>query len=417
LKRFLLFLLICSSCFAQTHEQDFTHYTAPELLLGSPLEPTDEFPELSGGKSFFLHFAKSQKFNASEWAYRLKYPNTGMSYGFTNFGNEEILGYAFTVMPFIEFPILKSKRFKGLAGLGGSYFTEQFDIYNNLVNEADNSDLTWSFRLFLSYDIVQSRYLNWKVGAGYFHHSNGHTRLPNLGLNSLQLSTSLQINDRRGDVLTAPQKTFTKTIQNYFQVRTGLGQSVLSIDLNDKREVYSLAVSAGRIYNKTFKFGIGAYYRFYEHYYDYIKNDGEVVNELYPYFKDAPFYYATNIGVYGSGEILLGNFAIEAQLGINIFKPFYKVDRFVSQYFRYIENTPQGDVVRFLSVGKLDDEYELKRAISSRLGLKYYFISPKKSPKFNVFVGATLNANAGQADFSEASIGFVYSYNLRETKY
>jgi hypothetical protein len=43
------------------------------------------------------------------------------------------------------------------------------------------------------------------------------------------------------------------------------------------------------------------------------------------------------------------------------------------------------------------------------LGLRYYAITAKKAPQHNVFVAANINANLGQADFSELSFGYVYS--------
>jgi hypothetical protein len=41
-----------------------------------------------------------------------------------------------------------------------------------------------------------------------------------------------------------------------------------------------------------------------------------------------------------------------------------------------------------------------------RLGLNYYFINPVKNTRCNIFVGADIDANFGQADFSELSLGY-----------
>ena len=97
-------------------------------------------------------------------------------------------------------------------------------------------------------------------------------------------------------------------------------------------------------------------------------------------------------------------------LGLNIYKPFYKIDWQLNQGYTY-ENG-NGDNVEVL--GELNRYYEIKRTVSARMGLKYYLWTTNKAPKHNVFVGAHINANLGQADFTELSFGYVYRFNLKE---
>ena len=66
--------------------------------------------------------------------------------------------------------------------------------------------------------------------------------------------------------------------------------------------------------------------------------------------------------------------------------------------------------------GELNTKYELKKAILSRLGIKYYLFNNNNNPSHNVFLGATINANLGQADFSEFNIGYVYRFGLKLKK-
>src|SRR5690606_37428443 len=119
---------------------------------------------------------------------------------------------------------------------------------------------------------------------------------------------------------------FSRSTYNFINLRFGLGQNVLSQIFNEQKAVYTAAVSYGKVINNTYKFGIGAHYRFYEHYYDYIKNEEELVVDRYPKFIENPFGYASNFGVFGTGELLLNHFGIEFQLGINIYKPAYQID-------------------------------------------------------------------------------------------
>jgi len=241
-------------------------------------------------------------------------------------------------------------------------------------------------------------------------HSNGHTKFPNQGLNSLALSFSAKINNKKTLNLTLKKPKFNSKKQSYFSIKTGIGQNVLSEKFNNQKEVYAFSISAGKIINNTFKIGGGFHYRFYEHYYDYIKSNGILIEEQYPIFKENPIGYASNFGLFANSELLMNHIGFELRLGINIYKPFYKVDWQLSQGYSY-ENS-NGELVDVL--GELDWYYEIKRTISARMGLKYYLWSTHKAPKHNIYIGAHINANLGQADFTELSLGYVHRFKLKK---
>jgi hypothetical protein len=197
--------------------------------------------------------------------------------------------------------------------------------------------------------------------------------------------------------------------KTFISLRTGLGANVLSRNINTPKAIYSAAFSAGLIYNKTFKYSLGFYYRYYQQYFDYIITEGELVNEEYPHFKERPFQNATNLGVFISAELLLSHLGIEFDLGYNIFKPFYVIDRRVGQASPYIWNGEE-----YYAYADLDFEYKLKQSISSRFGLKYYHFSTNNAQPYNFFIGGHINANLWQADFNELSVGVIYNFNYKE---
>ena len=166
--------------------------------------------------------------------------------------------------------------------------------------------------------------------------------------------------------------------------------------------MYTVAFEIGKVINKTFKFGGGFYARYYQHFYDYIKDEEALINSQYPNFKDNAFAYSTNYGVFGTAELLLGHLGVELDLGLNLYKPFYKLEWQITQGYR----ADSGNYV----YADLDSYYKLKRTISSRLGVKYYLITNNKSPQHNLFLSAHINANLGQADFSEISLGYTYRF-------
>ncbi len=414
-RNYLLIFFVGITLYGQKSEdlKKKTFFVIPEISIGKTMEANTDFPERELHKSFFVSFGSYSNFNDQPWAKELKYPKSGVSFGVTDFGNLDKIGIAYTLMPFIEIGLFRkrSDRWNISFGMGGAYINQQYDSETNPFNLAVTTEINWAFRSFLYYDILKRKSVDWRLGIGYAHFSNGHTKLPNQGLNSFVINVSTIIGkepkvDNRGENINKPSKN--KSSENYFSFRSGIGQNVLSRIFNDKKEVYSVAFSGGKIINKTFKFGAGAYYRFYEHYYDHINENGQLVSEQVPEYRENPYRYATNFGFFGSAELLIGHVAVEFDMGINVYKPFYKIEWQLSQGYFY-----NGEYAR---LGELSSYYEVKRTVSSRLGIKYYLFNTGRSPKNNLFIAAHINANLGQADFSELSLGYAYRFNLKERK-
>ncbi|WP_283642876.1 acyloxyacyl hydrolase [Croceibacter atlanticus] len=400
---FVIALLIISNVLS-AQNVDNLYYLSPEILVGKTLPANTDFPNTNLQTALFFSFGTYNLDNEQEWAVRLNYPKTGLSLAVIDFGNPDQVGQAITVMPFVEFSVFKkySDNFNLNVGYGASYMNTQYDFETNPLNRAITTKVNWSFRSFLYYNVLKDKLTNWRLGLGYIHHSNGHTRLPNQGLNSLLASVSATINTSKVESVKPHKPKLEQKSETYTSSRFGLGYNTLSDSINTKKEVYTVAFEIGKVINKTFKFGGGFYARYYQHFYDYIKDEEALINSQYPNFKDNAFAYSTNYGVFGTAELLLGHLGVELDLGLNLYKPFYKLEWQITQGYR----ADSGNYV----YADLDSYYELKRTISSRLGVKYYLITNNKSPKHNLFLSAHINANLGQADFSEISLGYTYRF-------
>ena len=416
-QRILLLLLFAyASMLAQTNRLDirFGNFMTPEFVFGVTAESNTDFPESSATLGLFVNFGKFQRNNPQEWSYRLGFPKTGLALGVVDYGNTDALGQAYTLLPNAEFNILgrHKSKFTMNVGLGGSYFNKQFDEISNRLNQAVSTDLAWTFRLLFHYKFFESQNIIWRLGAGYLHHSNGHTRLPNNGYNSLLGSISAIIGTKEADktqrgIATTPNKSSAY----YLAPRIGLGTNVLSLIYNDQKEVYTLAFSAGKQFNRAFKIGVGASYRYYEHYYDYIIQNESLVQEgrEFEEFKENPRWSASNLALFVEGELLLNHIGITFQLGGNLHKPAYDIDWRINQGW---DNTPR-DIPESWVLGEYNSKYKLKKYISSRLGLRYYLFGNEQYPTHNIYAGASINANLGQADFTEFSIGYVYLFRKK----
>ena len=370
-------------------------FLQPELLIGKTLPANSNFPDTRLQTSLALSFGKYM-FNPKKiWAVYYNYPMVGITFSKTSFGNDATLGNAYTLMPFISLNTSKKLRnsFNIKLGLGVSYFTNHFDKYENPENKAIGSNFTWAFQTSLYFNLVATKHFTLNIGGGFIHHSNGHTQLPNLGLNSFLASISSVVflsplDDYHFKKYEKPD--IKKSKQFFIEIRNGIGMHELGDTDTQlarlKKSVYSTAVGGGIIFKKMVKIKAGFTYRFYQHYYSYI-----LENEPENYI-DSPILSSSNLFIYGGFEFLIGHFSIDGELGLNIYKPFYK------------EHSS-----RFENDGKFS--YTLKRVFASRLGLRFYAISTAKNPSNNVFVGVHINANMGQADFSEVSFGFIHTFS------
>ena len=93
--------------------------------------------------------------------------------------------------------------------------------------------------------------------------------------------------------------------------------------------------------------------------------------------------------IFLGNEFMLGHFSINLEAGINVFKPAYKA--FNNQYEK-----------------STAFNYYSKQYLATRFGLNYYLFDPYKHPRNNIFMGAAVSANFGQAEFLELNLGYVY---------
>jgi len=414
LNRLICFLFFgCQILNAQDADSisNYPNSFAIEFLGGNTFPSSNTSPKTKNERGFMVHFGNNNTTNKKEWAYRLGFPRTGLTLGVIDFGNPSKIGYSISAMPFLETSVFKIKNLYLNAAIGMSLLTRKLDPITNPENSAITTDLNWAFRLFFHYQLITTNKINWRLGLGYMHQSNGHFRLPNDGLNSIFLSTSVQLNYKSKTSLMVEAEDQSKErgkFRNTFvSFRTGLGSHVFSTKINTPEPVYTAAFSGGLVYNKTFKYSAGFHYRYYQQFYNYIVSEGELINEEHPRFKEKPFNYATNFAVFISTELMLSHIGIEFDLAYNIFKPFYVIERQVGQASPYIYNGEEYYVYADLGL-----EYKLKKSISCRLGLKYYLFSTNDNHPYNFYIGAHINSNFWQADFNEASLGIVYNFNF-----
>lgn len=401
MKHLIVFIILCFSlqilaAIGGDDKNKSVVFVQPEFSIGKAIPSNSDFPETSFQTSYALNIGKIIHDLNKAWAVYLNYPTTGVSLAYTNLGNNQVFGSAYSLMPFITFKTSK-KEFNSVhikVGLGTSYFTNHYHKGGNTRNIAIGSTFTWTFQTSFYYNLYIHKHFDLNLGLSFIHHSNGHTQLPNLGLNSVLFSIGSKlflepIDQSNREKYQKPK--LEKSKQYFAKMRFGMGLHEFGGPGTEtgeiKRSVNIISLGVGAIYKRVVKVSLGLTYRFYHQYYNYIK-------EYQPdEYKDLSALNASNLIVYIGGELLLGHVGIDGEIGINLFKPFYA-------YHHELYEDDSGI------------SYWLKKTIATRIGLKIYMMNTAKNPKNNIFIGAHLNANMGQADFSEISLGIVHRFNI-----
>lgn len=370
----LVLILFCFESFSQEDKQ----YLVPELLVGSIVPNYLNSPAFGAKIGGAVTYYKSAERNTLTNQY-YNYPLLGIQAGFYRLGNPEVYGNEINLMPVLG---LRMKKGMFQWGIGTAYFTKTHR--QNEKNQSIGSHFNWAFQwmYYRSFDISEKR--NLRLGIGYRHSSNGHVQLPNYGLNSAVFSMTFTPKELKSSM---PDKEEVSKSRSFFlKIRSGIGLhefgSTTSPVGGEKKLVFSQSLGVGFIFKEHFRWYAGFGTRYYQHFADSIKNSDELQA-----LNVHPNNHFFMMGI----EYLIYHVGISIEGGINISKPFY---------YHFSERFENTESVKYI----------LKKLFPSRMGLKLYLINTAKKPKHNLYISAHINANFGQADFSEASLGYVYNF-------
>lgn len=321
--------------------------------------------------------------DSTQWGSYYNYPETGVAFQVSSLGNNRALGQQFSLFPYANFRLNKKRKPLFLKfGLGVAAFTKFYNAVSNRGNAAIGSRFNWHFNITLSKTIAIFPMAELRIAGGGYHASNGHIQIPNFGLNTPLIGFELFFRKQQPYVFRV-KNTDTKSYW-VFELRTGLGVHELAGTAwpmgTPKYGIYSVGINAGYVHREHIKYKLGITNRYYNSFYNYQQAKGY----------NTSIMQASGLYIMTGTEFLLGHFGLDLEVGFNLYRPFF--DEF---FFTFEGKTKNAD-------------YWLKRVINSRMGLNYYLFSCYKPQRFNVRVGAHINANFGQADYADVSIGVTY---------
>jgi hypothetical protein len=155
---------------------------------------------------FSFHFT-----GAEAWQYLKCYPRLGVSLLYTNFGNPQVLGHAYSLLVYAEpfFTAHKSFSLSIRLGTGLAYLDNIYHPEKNPQNLFYSAPISFPLVANLMANYQLDRHLLLRAGLSYNHISNGGLRQPNKGINYPTLSAGINYTLRPGHFPARPASTYS----------------------------------------------------------------------------------------------------------------------------------------------------------------------------------------------------------------
>jgi len=313
-------------------------------------------------------------------------PESGIQLSYHNLGNNAVLGYAIGAQYQVTFDQYHTKRLRTFQrfNVGGIYVTKPYDFIDNPDNNVFGSPLSALLSISAG---VKYKFRNNALAlqASYWHSSNAHTALPNIGMNVPMIMLSLEKFFYIEDINSIED-------QESFKLNPRFGLMIYgALGMNEAGG--TVRPTNGSTYNKNL-FALGGTYRFrtihrvslsVEGYYD---EAYRLWNETMEWSDGNGILESSAVMLMVGHEFIYGRFGWIVNAGVNLYNP--TLDKIINE----VEQRS------FSSVSK--------RYVPGRFALRYYFNLPENSLA-GTFIQLGVKSNLGQADFMEIGVGCLIS--------
>jgi len=380
---FFIFLHISISSLAQ----EKMNFIEAKLHVGKVINnylKFDSFPKTKPLAIVEFSMGK-QTTGTKNWQQYYGFPIVGVSMMGGYLGNNSQFGLMLGTYPYVTLNTINKNKWsaKLKLGLGMGYFNRPFDSLSNPYNILIGSHFTALGVANLHFQRSLTENLKFEFGVSVFHASNGHTGLPNVGLNTVNINSGFKYYiDKQSESFNKNSEPIDKKVSQKLQL--GIGTHKFGNELGpvngSSYNVYDAAYYIGKPIGKLGTGMIGIAYKYYNSYYNKIK-EGNI-------YEDGWHLKSSVLTLLLAYEFEMGQMSLIAQGGISVYHPFWK------EFVRLIGSN--------LTLFK-----KIEGIIPTRLGLQYYLFDKEKFNN-NAYIGLYINANFGGADFVSVSTGFKF---------
>ena len=378
--RHLVALILVMTCLAS--HTAWGQFGSLELgaMAGNMLDIYPGMPTHNMQKGMFATIRK-QDFNAYSSHYGNPY--SGVMLSFHDLGNKQVLGHAVGLQ--YQFSMEQSlgqhwRSFERI-NIGGIWVSKPYHFIHNPGNIVFGSSLSALITASAGLSFIANPFA-FSTHISYWHSSNGHTVLPNVGMNTPMLMASVEY--RLSDRYRKEIPTLELPTQFAWIIYGALG-------FNEAGG--TVRPTNGSTYKKQL-FATGATWRLRtihrlsltaEMYHD---ETYRLWNTTMQWNTTSPRLASSAVMLMAGHEFIYGRFSLLIQAGLNIYNP---------TLHRLIGEVEQETVSN-----------RLKSHIPGRFALRYYINKPEYNAG-SAFVQAAVKSNMGQADFFELGIGLLIS--------
>lgn len=334
-----------------------------------------------GSAEFFWKFSGKDL-----WHQYYNYPRGGFELLYANLGNAKELGSAIGIIPALEWQTKNARskwRFK--MGFGIGYFNKLFDPITNQKNYYIGTHVVNMSRFSIARQTPMNDRLLLSYGFSAIHSSDGHTALPNVGLNVVTADVVLKFvyaqENRRTESKIEKQT-------NFYTFKFGVGMHELGETEKPVGGPSYPSYHLSAWYNRSFKhihvLQIGMIAGYYTSFHDYITN-----HEVYSSQQNLK---SSTVIIFTGHEFVFGKFGLSTQAGVYAYNPFYKKQARLEGNWN---NTAD----------------KLESFITNRLGLNYYpFKKHNTLNKLKNQLGLSvfIKTNLAQADLFEYALSYTF---------
>ncbi len=330
LKNYFSFLILLLAFFSSTdrlNAQSNTEYDSSNCIKGWSITPvfqygkiwkhTEKFQPTIDNHSRCFELAISKQMNGKhEWEYANHYPFLGAAIAYNIIGNDSIIGDAYSLLPYIELPIVRGKKFFATfrIGTGIAYLTKHYDEVENPINNVIASHFNNTTQSSISANWKASDHVTMLFGGSFTHYSSGAVRLPNLGINIPAWRIGIRVTPKpysSNEFITHQLSEVPKKI--FINAQLGIGFQELGAHNGPLYNVFGFELSAGKMLEHWNMISLGVYANYKESSFAFIKQQ-----ELY---SDNLFLNSLGCAAFFRDDFIFGKISLPISLGYYFYAP------------------------------------------------------------------------------------------------
>ncbi|TVZ51172.1 acyloxyacyl hydrolase [Dokdonia sp. Hel_I_53] len=311
----VLIFIISTSLFSQQYTSPFE--LEVNYFYGNILRHNKDIASLIKGHPEGVVLGYNRKtYGLNEWERRYNYPDWGFSFAYQNLKNSE-LGNTYNFMGHFNFYFLNRKlMFRVAQGIG--YNSNPFDIETNISNNAYGSSLFSSTVFMINYKQSITPAISLQGGLTFLHGSNGNSKAPNTGSNSVTFNLGLIYkNGEIPDYIPkGPRMKYKEPIHFNISLQSGLNESDY---LGLGRESFLVVTtSIDKTLSKKSKivFGVEAFFS------KFLKNEIAFLAAAFPQFGVTEDQDWKRVGIFLGHELQFNKMALLANVGYYVYYPY-----------------------------------------------------------------------------------------------